>query len=1134
MTQAPTCPDPHDLERLARGQLPGPAAEKLGRHVLDCSCCAQLLGEFQTADSLVPDLRAAPGQQPPDDPFVDSLMERLMNRPPGGAAGTATSMSDTLVGSATAAAGPLPALPGYEVLEVLGRGGQSVVYKARQRALDRLVALKMIVSSAPAEAEERARFRREAEAVAQLVHPHIVQIYDVGEHAGQPYLALEYVPGGTLAQKLAGVPLAGREAARLLETLARAVHWAHQRGIVHRDLKPGNVRVTADGALKIADFGLAKRLEADASLTHTGYVMGTPSYMAPEQASGKSKEVGPAADVYALGVILYEMLTGRPPFLGVTAWDIIPQVLQADPVPPRRLQPGVLSDLETICLKCLHKEPQKRYDSALDLAEDLRCFQAGQPIKARPVGLPERLLKWVKRRPAVASLTAAVAVLVLAGLVTSQVLAAWAFRERNRAEERLEEASRADRRRVQAQVEQLGTAAPEAVPGLLAALKEERQAVLPRLRELWADLRGPRQRRMRAGLALADDDLTVRKALAGWMIEVEDPREVLLMREVLRPYGANMAQGLWQKVSDPKVRTAARFRALVALAAFDPANGRWRKAAPTAVEHLLKANPRFLGLWMQALRPARGRLLGFLGEVFRGEHEHLADQRLLASTVLAEYAADRPRLLADLLMDADEKQFAVLFQKALAAGEAVVSPFMVEVDRQLPAQAPEQTKERLAKRQVNAMVALLRLGRPEKLRQMLMHRPDPRARTYLIHRLGPLGVLPDILVRHLENEPNVSIRRALVLSLGEFGKQSWTPGKKQRVVKRLQAVYRTTTDPGLHAAAEWLLRKWHEEQWLEQINEAWARDRRQRARRLEGLRYELTRAKPRPQWYVNGQGQTMVVIPGPVQFVMGSPLTESDRLPQEYPHRQRIGQTFALAAKAVTVKQFLRFWSRFSKKEFFYSNIRAPADDCPVHSVDWYTAAAYCNWLSAQENIPQDQWCYQTGPEERVTKLKEKYLTLTGYRLPTEAEWEYACRAGARTSRYFGASAELLGKYAWYVENVKDRTWPVGGKKPNDLGFFDMHGNVYCWCQESYKDYARTKGAAPVEDVEDELEVIGTAFRMLRGGSFINHASYLRSAVRLRVVPAYHNVDVGFRPARTLVSDRLSGFAPRPAGVTSR
>jgi WD40 repeat protein len=311
-------------------------------------------------------------------------------------------------------------IPGYEILGELGRGGMGVVYKARQIALNRLVALKMVLAGGHASAADLARFRREAEAVARLQHPHIVQIYEVGEADGRPFFSLEYVEGGSLADKLNGTPLAPRQAAELVEVLARAVQAAHERGIVHRDLKPANVLLTADGQPKITDFGLAKRLDGDKGQTQSGAIVGTPSYMAPEQAGAHARGVGPTADVYALGAILYELLTGRPPFKAATPLDTVLQVVSEEPVAPSRLQPKVPRDLETVCLKCLQKDPAQRYPNARDLAEDLGRFLAGEPISARPVGLWGRAVKWARRRPAVAALAAGL-VLVTAlgfGLVT--------------------------------------------------------------------------------------------------------------------------------------------------------------------------------------------------------------------------------------------------------------------------------------------------------------------------------------------------------------------------------------------------------------------------------------------------------------------------------------------------------------------------------------------------------------------------------------------------------------------------------------------------------------------------------------------------------------------------------------------
>ena len=315
--------------------------------------------------------------------------------------------------------GPLN-IPGYEILGELGRGGMGVVYKARHLALKRTVALKMVLDGAHAGAAALARFRAEAEAVAKLQHPNIVQVHEVGECGGRPFFSLEYVEGGSLDRKLAGTPLPPREAAKLVEVLARAMHAVHQQGIVHRDLKPLNVLVTADGTPKITDFGLAKNLQNESGQTASGAIMGTPSYMAPEQAAGKVKLIGPLSDVYALGAILYEVLTGRPPFRGATTMETLLQVMGAEPVPPSRLS-KVPADLETICLKALHKKAAQRYGSAEALAEDLQCYRAGETIAARPASRLERTVKWAKRRPALAALLG----MSVAAVLILTVLGAW-------------------------------------------------------------------------------------------------------------------------------------------------------------------------------------------------------------------------------------------------------------------------------------------------------------------------------------------------------------------------------------------------------------------------------------------------------------------------------------------------------------------------------------------------------------------------------------------------------------------------------------------------------------------------------------------------------------------------------------
>jgi serine/threonine-protein kinase len=307
-------------------------------------------------------------------------------------AGSAIDLSSP-PGNEVAAAG---GIPGFDLLEELGRGGMGVVYKARQVSLNRVVALKMILTGR-AGPDGMERFRAEAEVIGRLQHVNIVQVYEIDEHEGQPFYALEYCPNGNLTKRLDGKPLPARDATELVRDLAKAITAVHRAGIVHRDLKPQNVLLAADGTPKITDFGVAKTTTGVGSHTQTGAILGTPGYMAPEQAEGHTKDVGPTADVWALGAILYECLTGRPPFLAATPVETMRQVLDQDPLPPRVLNRGIDPDLERIALKCLEKEPAIRYQSAAELGEDLSRYLDGEPISARSINILERLQRALSR-----------------------------------------------------------------------------------------------------------------------------------------------------------------------------------------------------------------------------------------------------------------------------------------------------------------------------------------------------------------------------------------------------------------------------------------------------------------------------------------------------------------------------------------------------------------------------------------------------------------------------------------------------------------------------------------------------------------------------------------------------------------
>jgi serine/threonine protein kinase/WD40 repeat protein len=422
-------PSMETLRTFGSGQLDEAEATVVEEHISRCEPCGRTLAAIHS-DSFIHLLRRAHREAAEKDESLASPQAQMISATPAVADSALTSADVTAERQAVVWVEHTdqPIVPGYQILEVLGRGGMGVVYKARQVGLNRLVALKMILGGAHSSPEAMVRFLAEAEAVAHLQHTNIVQIYQVGRHGEVPFFSLEYVDGGTLAQRLDGELPLPHEAARLVECLAQAMHLAHQGGIVHRDLKPANVLLASGGrggevtsplppplagcTPKITDFGLAKRVECGVGLTQTGAILGTPGYMAPEQAEGK-KNVGPAADIYALGAILYEMLTGRPPFRAPTPLDTIMQVLSEEPVAPMRLQSGCPRDLETICLKCLHKEPGKRYATAEDLADDLQRFLTDRPIRARRTSMLERLRRWRRRNPVMAGMMATVATLLV-------------------------------------------------------------------------------------------------------------------------------------------------------------------------------------------------------------------------------------------------------------------------------------------------------------------------------------------------------------------------------------------------------------------------------------------------------------------------------------------------------------------------------------------------------------------------------------------------------------------------------------------------------------------------------------------------------------------------------------------------
>jgi tetratricopeptide (TPR) repeat protein len=488
MTPMNPCPSATLVEQFLAEALSPCDTERIAAHVESCAACQrtieQMLDTASPAAVHVYAQRQGMSRERPPSRWLHAAIQT----PANATASLATAPAHE--GCRTA----MPSVPGYELLEEIGRGGMGVVYKARHQSLDRLVAIKMLAQSRGSAADHQ-RMLTEAQAAARMHHPHIVQIFEIGALNGEPYLVLEYMARGSLAAQLAGQPQPLRAAAQLAALLARAVHCANQQGILHRDLKPANVLLRdADAApagghwldgfvAKIADFGLAKRLDHATGQTASDTIVGTPSYMAPEQAQRSHAALGPAVDVYGLGAILYELLTGRPPFRAETAMDTLVQVIHTDPVAPSRLRPGLPRDLETICLKCLHKEPARRYAGADALADDLQRYCAGQPILARPPSWIERSWRWCWRNPALAAMWTALLLVVVAafGLVTWQWQEAdWSF---HRAEQETQDKETAlgDKQLALADAEENFAKALEAVDKMLARVAGEQLEFAPRM-----------------------------------------------------------------------------------------------------------------------------------------------------------------------------------------------------------------------------------------------------------------------------------------------------------------------------------------------------------------------------------------------------------------------------------------------------------------------------------------------------------------------------------------------------------------------------------------------------------------------------------------------------------------------------